>query len=573
MSEQRLVLRFWILVLFNCLVINLSAQKQNNNWYFGNRAAINFNSGTPVALTTSQMVSVEGCASVSDPATGRLLFYTNGLQVWDADNKVMPNGNGLLSGSSTSSTQGVLIVPFPGKSNQYYVFTVDETNNGGANGFRYSIVDVNLNNGLGDVVSSQKNMLIQTNATERMSVTINGNGNGYWIVIHERNNRAFKAYEVTASGLNSNPVTSNVGAIHSTVQQTYGDATQGCMKFNHEGSKIAVALYASNTIEIFDFDNCSGIVSAPSSASTLDNPYGLEFSPDNTKLYFSMYYNAGFNGAIYQIDLNSTVLAPVLVGLSSSLNNQCVGALELGPDNKIYISINSESWLSAIAKPNAKGNACEFVDKAIPLPVIGLSPTTGVLGLPQSVLNIETNSSSDLFSITSNSNCLGDTIFFAVTGNPKIISVKWDFGLIYENGDTSTEINPVFLFKEAGIYNVRAIVESKCRTDTVVKIITIRDCPDWDNNCFLGVPHAFTPNGDKINDDFFVVTTCSLEQYECLIFNRWGAVIYKSNDRLEKWDGRYLGNICTQGVYAYLITYKFTNKETRRESGNLTLLR
>jgi hypothetical protein len=125
------------------------AQNQNNNWCFGDKAGLTFSNGNPQAFTSSQMTSIEGCASVSDPVTGKLLFYSNGLQVWDANNNVMPNGNGLLAGPSTSSTQGVFITPYPGNAKLYYLFTTDETSNGGANGIRYSLIDLSLNNGLG----------------------------------------------------------------------------------------------------------------------------------------------------------------------------------------------------------------------------------------------------------------------------------------------------------------------------------------------------------------------------------------------------------------------------------------
>ena len=365
----------------------LYAQKQNNFWFFGNEAGINFNSGSPVSITTGQMLSVEGCATVSDPVTGNLLFYTNGLQIWNANHTVMPNGNGILGGSSTSSTQGALIVPFPNNPGKYFVFTVDESIGGATNGFRYSVVNMNLNGGLGDVIPGQKNILLQNNVTERLAVAAKGDSTGYWVMIHERGNNIFKAYSIDQNGVNANPVSSAVGAIHTTTTQANGDETMGAMKFNHVFTKIAVAIYAGNKVQVFDFNNCSGTVSNPVTINTLDNPYGLEFSPDNSRLYYDLYYNAGFSGAVYQINM----LAPnpassvVLVGVSSSFNFQCMGAMQLAPDGKIYISINSESWLSSINNPNNPGVSCGFVDQAVILQQVGLFPSPGLLGLPQYV--------------------------------------------------------------------------------------------------------------------------------------------------------------------------------------------
>lgn len=466
------------------------AQNQNNNWCFGDKAGLTFSNGNPQAFTSSQMTSIEGCASVSDPVTDKLLFYSNGLQVWDANNNAMPNGNGLLAGPSTSSTQGVFITPYPGNAKLFYLFTTDETSNGGANGIRYSVVDMGLNNGLGDVISSQKNILVRTNTTERIAATTNANGTGYWIIIHERNNNRFKAYSITASGFNTQPVITSIGSVHSTAPQANGDGTMGYMKFSPDGKRLAVAIYATNLVEWFDFDNASGSLSNAISISTLDNPYGLEFSPDNSKLYYSMYYNAGFNGAVYQLDLSAANPSPQLFGLSSSINNQCMGALQLAPDNKIYISINSESWLSAIAQPNNVGVSCGFVDKAILLPNVGLFPTKGILGLPPKVLDIASN----------------------------------------------------------------AVDTSK-------------------NYCSLYFPNAFTPNGDGKNDKFSSTANCPVEHFELLIFNKWGELIYKTNNQKDQWDGTYLGLDCPNGVYIYISKYNFFQQPQKEQNGPLMLLR
>ena len=87
----------------------LSAQNQNNIWYFGSNAGLDFNTDPPTALE-SDLETLEGTASISDPA-GQLLFYTNGATLWDRTHTIMPNGSGLLGGESSS--QAALIVPLP----------------------------------------------------------------------------------------------------------------------------------------------------------------------------------------------------------------------------------------------------------------------------------------------------------------------------------------------------------------------------------------------------------------------------------------------------------------------------
>jgi hypothetical protein len=378
----------FLLVSLLCLPFLIFSQNQNQKWYFGNGAALDFSGGVPISLTNSVMTSTEGCASVSDTLTGNLLFYTNGLQVWSANHALMPNGSGLLAGSSTSATQGVLIVAYPQNPTKYFIFTTDETSNSPQNGLRYSVIDMSLNGGFGDVVAGQKNILLQANCSERLAVTHKIGGNGFWVMTHKRNSNEFDAFEVSANGVNPVPVTSGVGATHSTTQQANGDETMGCLKFNHQGNKLAIALYAGNKVEVFDFDNCTGIVSNPLTINTIDNPYGVEFSPDDSRLYYSLYYNATFEGAIFQANLLATNIATssVLVGISSSINFQCMGALQLAPDGKIYAAINSESWLSAISQPNTLGAACGFIDQAVNLLSATIFPKTSLLGLPQKVL-------------------------------------------------------------------------------------------------------------------------------------------------------------------------------------------
>jgi len=126
------------LLILLSVSINISAQLENSNWYFGNQAGINFNDETsdPSALTDGVMRTDGGSASISD-ANGNLLFYTNGITVWGADHKTLKNGTGLF-GSSTVS-QAVLIVPNPSEENEYYIFT-NQAQEAGSKGLNYSIV-------------------------------------------------------------------------------------------------------------------------------------------------------------------------------------------------------------------------------------------------------------------------------------------------------------------------------------------------------------------------------------------------------------------------------------------------
>ena len=89
--------KFILVVLFLFVKVVIFAQGETNIWYFGNKAGLDFNSGSPVALLDSQMNTREGCATISNSA-GQLLFYTDGITVWNKNHIEMPNGKLYLAG-------------------------------------------------------------------------------------------------------------------------------------------------------------------------------------------------------------------------------------------------------------------------------------------------------------------------------------------------------------------------------------------------------------------------------------------------------------------------------------------
>ena len=107
------------IILFICFyacIASINAQNIRDNWFFGNRAAVNFSNINPKALNNSAMVAPEGCATLND-STGTLLCYTDGNAIWNA-NHVIINGNNFLGGNP-SGAQNIQIIPYPGKPSQY----------------------------------------------------------------------------------------------------------------------------------------------------------------------------------------------------------------------------------------------------------------------------------------------------------------------------------------------------------------------------------------------------------------------------------------------------------------------
>src|SRR5690348_10992904 len=80
------------------------AQHEADNWYFGYHAGISFNSGVVTDINGGQTNTREGTAVISDKNTGELLFYTDGVTVWNRHHRVMSNGTGLKGGTSCTQS-------------------------------------------------------------------------------------------------------------------------------------------------------------------------------------------------------------------------------------------------------------------------------------------------------------------------------------------------------------------------------------------------------------------------------------------------------------------------------------
>lgn len=149
---------------------------------------------------------------------------------------------------------------------------------------------------------------------------------------------------------------------------------------------------------------------------------------------------------------------------------------------------------------------------------------------------------------------------------------NWFFG----DGGSSAVTNPVHNYSTVGFYTVTlvAINQFNCRDTASKEIKVISD---------IQFPNVFTPNpnggnggsysqGDYSNDVFFPYTAGVVE-YDLMIFNRWGELIFRSNDINLGWDGYFNGKLCQQDVYVWKAFVKFFDGRSYRKTGDVTLLR
>ena len=332
----------------------------NNIWYFGDSVGLDFNAGlNPTPLSNSKMWAGEGCASSCDYA-GNVIFYTNGEQVWNKNHQVMPNGSGL--NGSYSSTQSGLVVPKPNSPNEFFIFTSDYE--GRSEGLQYSIVDMTLDNGLGDI--TQKNIQLVTPVTENLTAIKHGNTVDYWLITHKWNSNEFYSYLVTQNGVQQ-PVVSAAGGVHNGL---VGNAI-GQLKVSPNGNQIAIINRNQDAVEMFTFDNNSGIIGNPYSLTGFSSPglYGLEFSAKARRLYVTAYSGFANQSHLYQFDLEAGSPAAINNSLTTIADfaEVYIGALQIGPNAKIYLSRRSTPYVGVINDPENIGLACNFDPQGVTL--------------------------------------------------------------------------------------------------------------------------------------------------------------------------------------------------------------
>jgi gliding motility-associated-like protein len=441
------------ILIFILITQNVIAQNQGAIWYFGNNAGLDFNTTPPTILTNGQLATQEGCASIAD-AGGALLFYTDGTSAWGKNHVLMPSlPLGGLGGNS-SSTESAIIVPKPGTSNIFYIFTTPAT---GGGGFKWATVDMTLNGGNGDITSS--NNILHDPTCERICAVGDCGGATFWVMAHPYLSDTFYAYKITSTGI-APPVKTKIGLAQGT-----GTSSIGYMKFSPDGSKLGCALWAGlDQIEIYDFDFATGILSNLIT-EPLNSAYGCSFSPDNSKIYFST------NDSVYQYDM-SLGTGPAILASKTRVGPSIYSGMQCGNNGKMYVSISGSTSLNVINFPNLAGVACGYT--------VGgqsIAPNTCSLGLPAIIENYL--GSGGIPCKMKYFGCNGlDSINFNSAYNTQGATYLWNFGDPGSGvNNTSTIANPLHVFSTVNSFAVTLIINSTCGTDTLVKTVVVDSIP------------------------------------------------------------------------------------------------
>ena len=609
---SRLIFLFFA-VFFLIPKTHAQQSRRGNVWYFGYNAGIDFNSGGPEGLADGQSFQREGCSAMCDEK-GKLVLYTNGIQIWNGKHQVI-SGDTELGGNDTS-TQSAIIVPKPGDANIYYVFTT----------YRQLIcitVDLTLNKGKGGIKSKE---VILENSTEKLAAVKHCNGSDYWITAHENGNNTFRSYLLTQEGINHTAVISKIGTAFDFFKPV------GNMKFSQQRNKLATAIFGKSRFEIFDFDNSSGKISNVKSIvdQAFHWAYGLEFSPNGKFLYVGETINV--NGQIFQLDISTDNAEKILESKTEigKTVDSFYGSLQLGPDEKIYIAKENSRYLAVINEPDLKGAKCIFDNKGFEL----TSGRSG-MGLPNVAESYQTAMPS--ITISEKRECAKSTLTANVI-NSAVIRFQWYKGeeeiagadratyIPTSSGNYSVSFSSkcqnVPLFSEpVSVTVLRAELEwslVECGTvklsvhaDTKIKwsgkgitrsnekqeeivlngfgkeSYRVKVYDETAPDCYLEkkldvdfgicdptvlIPDIFTPNQDGINEKF-EIDIVGGESLQLIIYNRWGTGIYSSTAAKPEWDGNVQGDKAPVGTYTFTLRYKnFKGQEFSRR-GTLLLQR
>ncbi len=314
---------------------------------------------------------------------GNLLFYSNGIQVWNAVNELMENGDSLNWCDLTEDwydegmfSLSFIGIPAPDSDSLYYLIcNVGDYDTTGimlyaAKNILYSKIDITANNGQGKVI--EKDVLIgkANQFAEFSNACKHGNGRDWWYIAGEDTASIYYKTLLTPNGF-SNLEIQEIG-YQPPFYINYSDG-EGQNVFSCDGSKY-VDFDPWNGVRIFDFDRCAGQLSNPVLITFPEHLYifgGASISPNSRLLYI------GTDTAIYQFDLWASDIAASIDTVAiwdgfyspGTLNPTVFGMMQLMPDNRIYLLPGTSSpYYHYIANPDVKGDGCNVVQHEMELP-------------------------------------------------------------------------------------------------------------------------------------------------------------------------------------------------------------
>lgn len=454
-------MRLIITIIFFIFCINGFSQyipnKATLKWYFPKNAGLDFSGDTVKFLNGSQIGPSESSSTLCD-SNGDILFYTDGIKLWNKYNTIVKNSNNIgfgLSNVSNTSGQGAILIKHPENDSLVFLFCSDYQGRSG--GLTYSIIDIHANKDSAEVI--EKKIKLTNEINEPITAVNHQNGRDIWIVCHGFKDDYLHAFLLTMNGVTKCPVSTQIGTLH-TGQFGSGTSAQVGMKFSHNSKYLAIEQWAQWRNEVFRFNQENGTFYDTVYSKEVDLCAFTSFSPNNKLLYF-VYVDTG----LVQIDIETG--KRFLIYKPSLLQNQSLQEIQLGPDGKIYIVIDQSRDLLVINKPNVPGIGCDIQFKKNIL--------SGGLGGDQALPNFN---QSYFYTPPSDyqyeMNCHTNSISFKAYDTIGATGYYW---YIYKpNGTLEASYSGNLInhaFADTGIYKVVFVADNGSIKDTVTKSIRL----------------------------------------------------------------------------------------------------
>jgi hypothetical protein len=495
-------MRLFIAIIFLLGSSVSYSQKEDYNWAIGGYTVepeldiwgigfFNFSDEGLILNKTNNSVHFGVTNSAISDSNGKALYYSNGMDIYDPDCDIIPNGDSINYNNywnlwrvdtdkgkisfGLRLPQGMIMLPYPGHKDSIVWITTNRKLGSPSyqSGFFVGIIDTKEIE-----VVHQENFRQLDTLNNNLQACRHANGRDWWILSPGLNHDKYYVYLLSPSGLNFH---------HIDKFQIKFPSSNGQAFFSPQGDKYALAqqeglIPANGHISIFDFDRSTGKLSKLRYKKhvMLASVCGCSFSPDGTKLYFTNFED------LFQLDMTKDnpldhmkLITKSDLYLSDYGNgNTFVNGfvfLNLAPDGKIYGPGGNTFHSHIIEYPDEEGEACNVRQHALKTVSNGLGTPNfpnfrlGPLdGSPADTLGLDNNPIAKFRYEPDTSDHL--KVRFTDLSYFRPEKWTWDFG----DGTTFDGKKPYWHeFPKNGIYNVCLTVSNENSSNTTCRLVTI----------------------------------------------------------------------------------------------------
>jgi len=581
----RIILKFGhciLLVMFTLLIYsqNISPVWIVDNHLFEFEEEISLiDVFTPSANSTCGNIAL----SLAD-ADGNLSLYTDGLFLYDNQHNTTPNGRDLNSRSDGANS--IVFIPDYLNLDEHYIFYLTLLGN-----LTYSVVDMSLNNGLGDIRPGQKNITITPNILYSYIDVFIDNCDNAWILAKEQNSRNIHFIQLNNDqSLQSSVISSS---LLSTVDLTlFG----GGLIVSQENSTMIVDNGRGNKVLLAigdGFNITNELLLQPLTDVALT--FRGAFSPTGTYYYGTEQFVVREpvqttetvivrHGPFLDNESPQDLEPLILDEIQTSLPND----LAIGPDDNIYFvnsipsdtSIN-ERFIGVLS--NIDTDQPDFEPFSLPIALSDSNVCGGEAGVRIAGNIYSLRRPSIETSIRDSSDCMIHTIQTSLSdGDDHMSSFAWSTGdttasiVVEEPGEFTVEVD-----SEGCVLRdtIEVTIDEGCELPVDVPVDTSITTPvDTSvnipmSNCNIYIPNAISLGSTRGNNSFVPVSNCAFDEYTLQVFDRYGGRIFSSVDPNLSWDGSGSEQSILNGIYTYTVRYRFLgSSDLIYDSGTLTVI-